>query len=74
MSRPVITTKNHRTNSGSTRAGQTPVERDLTYIYVDGEHVDTIMWNRPLLRRLEQGGLTREEYVAAQAARWSGHA
>lgn len=63
-----LTTVDHTTDSGTTRAGTVPVKRSLTTIYADGRAVDTIIWNRPLLRRLDREGISREDYVASRVA------
>lgn len=59
-----FTTIDRTTSNGSTRAGEMPLLRHLTEIHIDGQHVDTIIWNGPLLARLERKGMTREQHVA----------
>jgi hypothetical protein len=68
-SRPVVSVVDRTTSNGSTRAGQVPVIRRLTDLIVDGAVVETIIWNGPLLRRLESRGLGRDDYVAERIAR-----
>ena len=68
MNAPRITSQSHTTSNGSTRAGERPLEREMTQLLVDGEHVDTIIWNSALLRRLDRRGITREQFVAERIA------
>ena len=69
MTEQRITTIERTTSNGSTRAGNSVVRRELTEVYVDGELVNTIIWNAPLLQRLERTGVTRAAYVARIAGR-----